>query len=97
MSQRELQLPQWPDEWWGINPEPVLQNWALETAYPNTIGFDRHFAMYNSMVDWIKANVVNYKNNALWTKIGDCIYVKLRKPEDATLFLLKFGRHHDST
>lgn len=86
MSLPELKSPQWPEP-----QERPVYAWALETAYPNTIGFDQHFALYNSMVDWIKSNVVNYENNALWTKIGDCIYIKLRKPHDATMFLLKFS------
>lgn len=87
-----LPPPQWIEEDWYQTPtHPVLLGWALEIGYPNEIGFEMHFLLYLNMVDWIKANVVNYKNNALWTKIGDCIYIKLRKPADATAFILRFG------
>lgn len=89
-----INLPesQWiADDWFHRHPNPVLQDWALETGYPNEIGFEQHFLLYLQMVDWIRANVVNYENNALWTKIGDCIYIKLRKPTDATAFILRFG------
>lgn len=79
---------QWPD-----NLDRILVDWAFEGSYPNNIGFEKHFALYNEMVDWIKANVVNYQHNALWTKIGDCIYIKLRKRQDAMVFVLKFGLH----
>lgn len=89
-----MQLPTLKDNNWP-NPlaqgETVLEGWAVELAYPNITGFQHHFQLYNDMVDFIKENVVKYENNALWTKIGDCIYIKLRKKQDATLFILRFG------
>jgi hypothetical protein len=85
-------LPDLAEEQWS---DWVVEGWALETSYPNNIGFDRHFALYNEMVAWIKAHVVNYQSNALWTKIGDCIYIKLRKEKDAMMFILRFGIHRE--
>ena len=79
-----LEDPQW------IQDSYDLYGWT-DLAYPNYIGFDQHFALYNQMVTWIKANVRNYQHNAMWTKIGDCIYIKLRKRDDAMVFVLKFG------
>lgn len=81
----ELEEPQW------IVDSYDLHGWAADFSYPNNIGFDAHFALYNEMVVWIKTNVERYEHNALWTKIGDCIYVKLRKKNDALMFALKFG------
>ena len=82
-----LEQEQWPMPW-----DPPVQGWAaVELSYPNVTDFADHFAMYNRMVVWIKQNVENYQSNALWTKIGDCIYVKLRKEKDAMMFILCFG------
>ena len=83
-----MSLPELADDHWS-NWE--LEGWAFEEGYPNTIGFAEHFSLYNKMIDWIKANVVNYRQNSMWTKIGDCIYIKLRKEQDAMLFILTFG------
>lgn len=65
--------------------------WAGELTYPNVVGFDAHFQMYNDMVEWINANVSNPRYNTLWTKIGDCIYVQFRKKKDMMWFSLRFG------
>jgi hypothetical protein len=85
MKLPELEEPQW------IQDSYDLYGWAASLSYANTTNFKDHFEMYNNMVAWIKANVVNYHNNALWTKIGDCVYIKLRKEKDAMLFILRFG------
>ena len=86
MSLPDLEEPQWPQPW-----DHPIQGWAAELGYPNVTDFADHFAMYNRMVAWIKRNVENYQFNALWTKIGDCIYIKLRKEKDAMMFILSFG------
>lgn len=80
-----------PDSQWADGGTTVIEDWVAMWAYPNYIGFERHFQLYRDMVDWIKANVVNYKHNAMWTKIGDCIYINLRNPRDAMMFALRFG------
>ncbi len=85
MKATVLAEPQW------IQDSYDLYGWAFSGCYSNILESDRHIALYNSMVDWIKKYVVNYKHNALWTRIGDCIYVKLRKEQDAMVFILYFG------
>lgn len=86
-----MSLPLLRQEQWPRPEDPPVQGWAFESGYPNVTNFNDHFALYNLMVDWIREHVVNYQHNALWTKIGDCIYIKLRKEQDAMMFLLKFG------
>jgi hypothetical protein len=83
--------PKLADAQWPRPEDPPVVDWAADLSYPNFTNFAQHFALYNEMVDWIRRNVVNYQHNALWTKIGDCIYIKLRKHHDATVFILKFG------
>ena len=58
--------------------------------YVNTTTFDEHFRLYDDMVVWIKENVENYHHYAMWTKISDCIYVKLQRDKDAVIFLLRW-------
>ena len=65
--------------------------WAGELTYPNRTDFDDHMAMYKDMVRHINTVVKNPNNNALWTKIGDCIYVQFRKQKDMDWFILKYG------
>lgn len=86
MNLPSIAASQWPQPW-----DPPVQHWAAELSYPNNTNFQDHFEMYNRMVDWIRQNVVNYHSNALWTKIGDCVYVKLREEKDAMMFILCFG------
>ena len=89
MSLPVLETPQW------IEDSYDLYNWAASFSYPNHTNFRDHFEMYNRMVAWIRANVEGYQYNALWTKIGDCVYVKLRKEKDAMMFILAFGAPND--
>lgn len=65
--------------------------WAGKVSYPNIQGFDAHFQMYRDMVEWIETTVKNPKQNVLWSKIGDCIYVQFRKQKDMDWFVLRFG------
>ena len=84
-----------PKHWPHIPGTPengkVPYGWAGERSYPNNIGFDKHFQMYNDIVDWLHTNVENTKHNAHWNKIGDCIYVQLRKRENLMMFVLRWG------
>jgi len=65
--------------------------WAGQQHYFNSVGFDAHFQLYNDIVRWCYDTIQNTKQNAYWTKIGDCIYIQLRKEEDLLMFILKFG------
>ena len=78
------------DSHWYYNVD-LPYGWAGEYTNANTIGFDAHFQKYNDIVDWINANVKRPKANARWNKIGDCIYVYIRKPKDWTMFTLRWG------
>jgi hypothetical protein len=81
-----------PKENWARELNDVLPyGWAGELAYPNTQGFEEHFRLYKDMVEHIMSNVANPHDNVLWTKIGDCIYVKFRKEKDLMWFKLRFG------
>jgi len=67
-----------------------------EFSYPNDTNFANHFQLYRDIVDWIKANIETYEHSTMWTKIGDCIYVKIKNDKDAVMFALKFGvNSHD--
>ena len=67
------------------------EDWAGEYTCSNTMGFVRHFQLYNDIVDWVWDNIEQPELNTRWAKIGDCIYVRIRKPKDWTLFALKWG------
>ena len=82
-------LPDIPVPHWAPDPEGFY-GW-IDLSYPNNTNFYEHFTLYNEMVAWIQSNVQNWHTNTLYTKIGDCIYIKLRKRTDATMFILKFG------
>lgn len=69
----------------------TLYGWARELTYPNRTNFDDHFQQYRDMVEWIETTVKNPKQNVLWNKIGDCIYVQFRKKKDMTWFIMRFG------
>jgi hypothetical protein len=70
----------------------VPYGWAGELAYPNNTNFEHHWQLYGEMITWIEENINNHRNNVLWTKIGDCIYVQFRKQKDMTWFSLRFGQ-----
>lgn len=86
MTNFELRLPNW------VYGGDCPGDWAGQYICANTIGFDRHFQLYNDIVDWIWDNVEDPKSNAQWNKIGDCIYVYIRKPNDYFLFSLRWGQ-----
>lgn len=65
--------------------------WAGAWHNANQIGFKAHMEMYMRICRWINRHVKNPKQNAQWTKIGDCLYVHIRKPQDFTAFILTFG------
>jgi len=64
-------------------------------AYPNVTNFADHKAMYHAMREWIIENVDNFCYDAMWTKIGDCIYINIRDDQMAMLFVLKFGKGNE--
>lgn len=76
------------EHWFGAK---LPYGWAGEYSIPNTTNFDHHMQLYQDIVYWIRANIQTPYANACWTKIGDCIYVQIRKPKDYTLFLLKWS------
>lgn len=81
-----------PNSNWPPHNEPgILEGWAGELTYANTMGFELHFQMYREIVTFINENVKNPKQNCLWNKIGDCIYVQFRKKKDMNWFALRFG------
>jgi hypothetical protein len=77
--------------WPSINTGTIPYGWAGEIAYPNRTNYDDHLRLYVDMVQWILELVERPYNNALWTKIGDCIYVQFRKEKDMVWFQMKFG------
>lgn len=64
--------------------------WVGEWTNPNTIGFEKHFRLYQEITDWIVNNIHNPYGNCKWTKTGDCIYVQFRKQKDMAWFLLRW-------
>lgn len=81
-------LGNWPE---NTSTGNLPYGWAGELTYPNITDFEDHMAMYQDMVHHINTVVKNPKQNALWTKIGDCIYVQFRKQKDMDWFVLKYG------
>jgi hypothetical protein len=77
------------DNWYKDSYD--LYGWTNELTYPNTMGFDRHFQMYRDIVAWIRLHVKDPTHNVMWTKIGDCIYVRFRNEQDRNWFVLRFG------
>ena len=65
--------------------------WAGEHSIPNKTNFQDHMDLYKDIIKWIRTNIQNPEQNALWNKIGDCIYVMIRKPKDYTMYALRFG------
>lgn len=81
-----------------IKQENRLECYGYETPYGwsehnivNTMGFARHYEIYIEIVAWIYANVENCEKNAMWFKVNDCIYVRLRRRQDALMFTLKWS------
>lgn len=68
--------------------EDLPEGWAGAYTNGNTIGFDAHFQMYNDIVDWLHNHIQRPYSNSRWAKIGDCIYVYIRKPDDYIMFTL---------
>ena len=96
-----MQYPELPeDNWsncWTRSSSPnytsdLPYGWAGELSYANRTNFDDHCQLYKDMVAWIKENIKNPKQNVLWTKLGDCIYLQFRKPQDMMWFSLRFGQ-----
>ena len=77
--------------WPKYTASGLPQGWAGEYFNPNTIGFDAHFGLYNDIVDWIHANIKRPYSNAHWVKIGDGIYVHIRKKRDWMWFTMRWG------
>ena len=74
-----------------IEQQPLYMWKHGEYFNPNTIGFDAHFGLYNDIVDWIHANIKRPYSNAHWVKIGDGIYVHIRKKRDWMWFTMRWG------
>ena len=77
---------------WPLITGELPYGWAGELVYPITQGFREHQALYAEMVGWIFRNIQNPTQNALWNKLGDCIYVQFRKRKDMMWFSLRFGQ-----
>lgn len=77
--------------WPKTNRNAIAHGWTGEWRNPNTVGFNAHAAKYNHVVQWIHDNVERPYKNAHWAKIGDCIYVQIKKPKDFVLFTLRWG------
>jgi len=80
-------MANWPLDISTNKPE----GWSGEHAIPNRRGFERHMALYVEIVQWILKNIEDPKENAQWNKVGDCIYVYIRRPRDFTMYSLKYG------
>ena len=77
---------------WPVITGELPYGWAGELAYPNTMGFDRHWDLYNDMARWICEHINRPETNVFWNKLGDCIYVQFRKRSDMMWFALRFGQ-----
>lgn len=77
--------------WPTYGSDHLPYGWAGEYTCANTIGFDAHAALYNEIVDWIHDNIARPHTNAHWAKMGDCIYVQIRKKKDMFWFTMRFG------
>ena len=78
------------DDYWFNNLGNLPYGWAGEVTIVNTMGFGIHSQTYNDIVVWIRKQD-NHKNNFLWTKIGDCIYIRIRQRDDLVAFKLKWS------
>lgn len=84
-----IDLP--PANWPRRSNDQRPYGWAGEYSIPNRVGFDAHAQMYRDITEWIKGNIERPYKNAHWAKIGDCIYVQIRKKADFTLFMLRWA------
>lgn len=80
-----------PGHWPGYSAEKLPQTWAGEYHIVNNMGFLLHDQIYCDVVAWINENIARPYKNAHWAKIGDCIYVQIRKKQDFTLFMLRWA------
>ena len=89
----DLPADNWPSEIASQLPWPrcLPYGWAHAHAIPNTMGFEKHFELYHDIVQWVDNEVPRGRDNVLWEKVGDCIYLMFRKERDYLLFALKFG------
>lgn len=67
--------------------------WAGKCYISNTMGFDKHLQLYKDIMHWIETNIEDPNKNAHWIKIGDCIYVHIRKKQDLVWFKLVWGQY----
>lgn len=86
-----MNLPTLLESNWNYNLDSLPYGWAGQRHISNNIGFEKHFQLYNDLVEWIQETVSSPTQNACWVKIGDCIYVQFRKEKDLIMYLLKFG------
>lgn len=71
---------------------PYPLEWAGAYSIPNTTNFDHHRQLYCDIVDWINTNIKHPEQNALWDKIGDCLYFCFRNKDDFVWFMLRWGQ-----
>ena len=76
---------------WPKYSHTLPYGWAGEYSDANTIGFELHRQKYEDIVKWIHTNVKRPYSNAHWAKLGDCIYVQLRRKKDWVWFTLRWA------
>ena len=84
-------LANWPNDVYFGGTVTLPYGWAGELTYSNVTNFQDHMSMYYDMVQHINKYVKNPKQNCMWNKIGDCVYVMFRKQKDMQWFVLKYG------
>lgn len=90
MNMKHIKQSNWPKRNSRKN-YTFSKDWAGQVHIPNTMGFGAHYAIYDSIRLWIAENVHKPYSNAQWAKIGDCIYVHMKREDDFISFLLKFA------
>jgi len=87
---RSSNWPKYASNWQtGTLTQP--NGWAGYLYIPNTTCFDDHYQTYVGIINWIEGNIERPYRNAHWSKIGDCIYVNIRKKDDFARFLLRWS------